>query len=167
VGLICILGLHIMAIDHAVPAWLSGDGRVYVNSWDLGYVSATGTWVIDQERHAFPLNVSTVSCVRDENICYDAQANISSGFLNSYLDSYPIVRWDRSTIQFQNNSPGCVTYIYVIDRATQKLSGRRTKRPDVDKEQCGIVSDDLRLSFTDGRAVVEGLRRESAPSPRS
>lgn len=166
-GVILIFGAHLTAIHLSVPVNLSGDGRVYVLQWDSGYVSATGTWVIDQERHSSPLNVSKVSCVRDEHVCYEAQANVNSGYLNSDLDTYPIVRWDTSTIQFQNNFPACVSYIYVIDRATQKLSGRRTKKADADNELCGIISDDLRLSFTDGHDVVKGLRLENAPTATS
>src|SRR5262249_17801485 len=131
-GVILIFGLHINAIRLAVPVTPSGDGKVFVNLWDRGYVSANGTWVIDQDRMADPINVSNVSCVRNENICYDAQARISRGSFDSYLYSdlerYPIVRWDDSTVQFQNDSTVCVTYIYVIDRATQKLSGRRVKK---------------------------------------
>jgi hypothetical protein len=124
---------------------MTGDGLANVNSWDDGYVSATGTWVIDQNRISDPMNVSTVSCVRNENICYDAQASISSGSFDSYLYSY-LERYP----------------------ATQKISGRRTKRSDADKELCtNIVSDDLRLSLMNGREVVEGLRRESAPTVAS
>src|SRR5262245_59457822 len=115
------------------------------------------------------MNVSTIECIRHESICYDAQASISSGikFLNSYLDRYSIVRWDDSTIQFQNDSPVCMTYVYVIDRLTQKVSGRRIKKSDADKALCAIPSDDLSLSFRDGRGVVELLRRENEPTATS
>ena len=94
---------------------------------------------------------------------------IASGSLTSYLDQYPIERWDSSTIQFQNNAPACVTYIYVIDRATEKLSGRRLKKPDADKQLCNdvIQFDDLRLSFANGFDVVQGLQQENAPTVAS
>ena len=167
-GVIGIAAIHSTIIKLGVPVILPGDGRIYVGSWDNGYVSGIGTWVIEQDRHMSPMNVSSVSCVRQDGICYDAQASITWGFLNSYLDRYPIERWDSSTIQFKNDAPSCVTYTYVIDRATQKLSGRRLKKSDVAQQDCtSIQSNDLRLSFVSGSEVEETLRRESAPTVAS
>jgi hypothetical protein len=52
----------------------------------------------------------------------------------------------------------------VVDRATQKLSGRRLKK-DSHAEGCGlIIENDLRLSFVNGLEVVRSLRRENSPT---
>ena len=58
----------------------------------------------------------------------------------------------------------CVSYTYVIDRATQKIIGRRLKKPDANNELCGLASDDLRLSFVKGFDEVQQLSRERAPN---
>ena len=167
-GLIGIGVMHIAVIDQRVPVELLGDGKVFVNNWPNGYVHGKGTWTIDGERSAHPLNVSSIFCVRDQSLCYVADASISDGvFGGTYLDadvnSYDIKRWDAATIEYQTDAV-CVTYAYVIDRATEKLIGRRLKKEDAEGELCGAAQSDLKLSFVDGSDVVEALRRERAPS---
>ncbi len=162
-GLLGLLALYGVVIEALVPASLLGDGRANVGTWDSGYVSTMGTWVIDQERHMSPLNASEIRCYRDQRECYEAQASIFSGYLTPALERYPISRWDASSIEFSNNLP-CVIYTYVIDRATQKLSGRRLKK-QAPPGECGLIlQDDLRLSFVNGLDVVNQLRREKAPT---
>src|SRR5262245_3518980 len=58
----------------------------------------------------------------------------------------------------------CVMYTYVIDRATQKLIGRRVKKPDANDEFCGLATNDLTLSFVRGSNVVQALQKEAAPN---
>jgi hypothetical protein len=74
VGLIGIGAIYVGEIGLRVPVDLRGDGNVNVDSWDKGYVQAKGTWVIDGERHAWPLNVSDLNCFRDDQLCYVASA---------------------------------------------------------------------------------------------
>src|SRR5262245_12720187 len=56
----------------------------------------------------------------------------------------------------------CVRYTYVIDRATQKLIGRRVKKPDANDEFCGLATNDLTLSFVRGSNIVQALQKEAA-----
>lgn len=70
-------------------------------------------------------NLSSIVCFREQNFCQVADANVSAGVLGGvYLDadvnSYDIKRWDASTIEYQSEAV-CVTYAYIIDRATEKL----------------------------------------------
>ena len=44
VGLLGILAMHVAIIEQRVPVSLLGNGRVFVNNWDNGYVHAKGTW---------------------------------------------------------------------------------------------------------------------------
>jgi len=63
-GLFVILALYVFEIDSRVPVELLSRGRVYVDQWDQGYVSAKGTWASDQEGSVDPLNVSDIRLVR-------------------------------------------------------------------------------------------------------
>ena len=168
VGLVGIAVMHFTVIDQRVPVDLFGDGKVNIGQWDQGYVNAKGTWVIDGERHGIPLNVSDITCLRDQKLCYIAEASVMEGFGKS-LDAdgsfVDIKRWDASTIEYQTDAL-CVSYTYVIDRATQKLIGRRLKKPNSndDDDLCKSASADLRLSFVKGFDVAQALRRESAPN---
>jgi hypothetical protein len=74
-----------------------------------------------------------------------------------------IKRWDASTIAFTDDAL-CTTYSYVIDRATQKLVGRRLKKAGAPEDVCGLASADLRLSFVKGFDVVRALKQERAPN---
>lgn len=162
-GLIGLVALYGFLVELAVPVSLFGDGRANVESWDTGYVSTIGTWVVDHERHRSPLNASEIRCYRDQQACYEAQASIFAGYLAPALERYPITRWDGSILEFGNNLP-CVIYNYVIDRATQKLSGRRLKKEAAPGECDMIIQKDLQLSFVNGLDVVNQLRREKAPT---
>ena len=110
----------------ADPAQLLGDGRSNVGTCDSGYVS---TWARGSSTKSDTVAAqrSEIRCYRDQRECYQAQASIFSGYLTPALERYPISRWDASSIEFSNNLP-CVIYTYVIDPATQKLSGRRLKK---------------------------------------
>jgi hypothetical protein len=161
-GVAGLLALYGYVVELAVPVALLGDGRVDVASWDEGYISATGTWVIHQERHSTPINASLVKCYRGTSECFEAQASVFQGYLSPDLIRYPIHRWDETRVEFTHDLP-CVTYTYAVDRATQKLSGRRLKK-DGHAEGCSLViENDLRLSFVSGLEVVKGLRRENSP----
>jgi hypothetical protein len=59
----------------------------------------------------------------------------------------------------------CVLYVYVINRNTEKLTGRRVAKT-TDNPTCKsiISSPALRLSFVNGLDVVTKLRGEVAPT---
>jgi hypothetical protein len=164
VGLVCIILVREAVIAERVAVDLIGDGEVYVNNWDNGYVDAKGTWTIDGGASATPLNVSDIRCFRDRKLCYVADATIAniSGTLDADVTLLDIKRWDASTIEYTRDAP-CVTYSYVIDRATRKLIGRSLKKPDA-PDVCGRISSDVRLRFVKGLNIVQQLRRERAPN---
>jgi hypothetical protein len=162
-GLLGLSAIHGYMVEVAVPVNLLGDGRVDVASWDEGYISTTGTWVIDQEQRATPLNASLIKCYRGTRECFEAQASVFQGYLAPELIRYPIQRWDGASMEFNQDLP-CVTYTYVIDRGTQRLTGRRLKK-ESHAEGCGlIIETDLRLSFVNGLDVVKALRRQNSPT---
>jgi hypothetical protein len=166
VGLLGIVALYASDVELRVPVDLGGDGKVHVDGWDRGYVSAKGTWVIDGERHAYPLNISDITCWRDSQLCYVADAHVSergSNYLDADVTLHDIKRWDASTIEYTDDAV-CTTYSYVIDRTTQKIIGRRFKKDNATDELCGPTSADLRLSLVKGWDVVQALRRERAPN---
>ena len=142
-------------------------GQVAVRGWDDGYVGAKGTCAIDEERSAEPLNVSDITCFRDQRTCYSAHASVggitSQNWLDVELGVFSIVRWESSSIEYQAQYL-CMTTKYVIDRATEKVSGRRLRTPGSDDKACGDFSQDLRVGFVNGSEVATPLRREAAPT---
>src|SRR5262245_39041304 len=93
-GWCVIAAFHVLYIFSQVPVSILGDGRVYTGGWDLGFVHADGTWAIDREKHAFPLNMSEIRCIKQDRQCYAASARISGNYLTADLDFYNITKWD-------------------------------------------------------------------------
>jgi hypothetical protein len=167
IGLAAIVWVSILVVHERVPAMIGGDysGKATVDGWDRGYVGAKGTWAIDGEREANPLNVAEISCLKEQRTCYVASASAEEVFGSNWLDvasvDLNITRWDDTSIEYQDKSP-CLTGKFVIDRVTEKVSGRRTRNPGP-PEGCGHFNQDLRLSFVSGVDVAMRLRRERAP----
>jgi hypothetical protein len=168
VGLFAIATAHIVYVSAMVPTSIMGDGRVHVGFWELGIVSARGTWIIEGHGHSSPLNMWDLQCVRDESLCYTAQAEITAGrYLNAELERLEIKRWDNATLEFVTDA-ACVSYVYVINRSTERLTGRRVKKTTTE-EMCRDIElePELRLSFVNGLTVVSELRHLHAPTPYS
>jgi hypothetical protein len=163
-GWIAIAALHLFAIWYKVPVMPLGDGRVLTGSWDQGFVSARGTWTIDGEKHAFPLNMSEINCVKARSVCNAAEARVSDDWLEATQEEYNITKWDQSKLEFISDAT-CVSYVYVIDRSTEKLTGRRIAKATSDPVCRPVVlSPELRFSFVNGLDVVSKLRSEHEPT---
>jgi hypothetical protein len=163
VGWIVIGVLHFVIINYKVPVQPLGDGRITTRMWDMGYVSANGTWTIDGQKHAFPINMSKIICSKQDSYCYSGEARITDNYLGAYLEFYKITKWDDATLEFISDAD-CVSYVYVINRSTKKLIGRQVKKTATDNSLCEIASPDLKLSFVSGWDVDQKLRSEYAPN---
>ena len=161
-GLAAIFAAHLGYIASKVPAGILGEGRVYVDGWDRGFVAARGTWTIEGQNHGSPLNMSHIQCLRSEGLCRAAEAYLTDGYLNAELELYEIKKWDNSTLEFVTDA-ACVTYEYVINRSTEKLTGRRLKKATTNPD-CRFVELDLQLSFVNGLSVVKNLQDQHAPT---
>jgi hypothetical protein len=106
IGTVTIFALGIFVISQQVPVKLPFGGSVYINSWDQGYVSAQGTWIIEGTNQAFPVQFTKITCVKEDKSCTSAQAEISFGsMLNVDLTFYDVLQWDETTIIFNDTSP--------------------------------------------------------------
>jgi hypothetical protein len=126
---------------------------------------SSGTWAIDGGPNAAPLNVAEISCLKEQRTCYVASASAEEVFGSNWLDvtlsDFNITRWDDTSIEYQAKSL-CLTGKFVIDRVTEKVSGRRTRTPGA-PERCANLNQDLRLSFVSGLDVAMRLKKERAP----
>ena len=88
VGLCVIAVFHFSYISSQVPVSILDQGRVDTRGWDQGFVVADGTWAIDGEKHAFPLNVSEIRCIKQDRQCYAAGARLQDNWLSADLDQH-------------------------------------------------------------------------------
>lgn len=162
-GLVAIGAVAIAYISTKVPVGLLGLSFVGTSSWDSGFVFARGTWAMEGTEHGFPLNVSELQCRRDAGLCYEAQGRISNGLLTTALEVFEIRKWDAGSLEYVTDTD-CVTYVYIINRATEKLTGRRLKRDNTGEECSGVLEREIQLSLVSGFDVVMDLQQRYFPT---
>lgn len=147
-------------IESKTGVRLPSGPSVLTDAWDRGYVSAEGTFTIDNDRQAFPIQTTKIRCHRDEKSCTAAKAEISFlRFLDLQLTTHPISLWSNTTILFTEDAM-CVQYVYSIDRVNKRVVGTRTKKQNV--AGCEIFqSTPLTLSLVDGFAVWMRVNQEA------
>lgn len=147
-------------IDTQTKVKLPSDPFVYTDAWERGYVSAEGTFTIDNDRPAFPIQVTKIRCDRNEKSCTAARAEIAFGhMLHVELSTHEITLWNDTTVHFREDAI-CVQYIYTIDRANKRVIGTRTTKPNV--TGCEIFENKpLTLSLVNGFDVWWRLNQEA------
>lgn len=161
VGLLGSAAIVVMANSYiGSDVKISGGPFVYVDGWERGYVSAEGTLTIDNDRSAFPLQVTKLRCMQGEKICQGATAEIGFGkTLHLSLFRHDILLWNSTTLIFREDAP-CLQYVYTIDRTSKRLVGTRTKKPNV--PGCEIFEDrPLSLSLVNGFDIWWKLHQEA------
>lgn len=160
-----LLGAVNLYVSHKVPVSLYGYS-LFVDFWDRGYVSAEGTWVIENEKHAFPLNTSSITCSRETGFCTDSSARVQTGTgtasLNVEAETHQITKWDNDTLTYTTDTR-CVDYVYTINRATKQISGLRKVNAKSDPETCSGLENELRLRLTNGFDVYWKMQEEAFP----
>lgn len=118
-------------------------------------VTARGTWVIEGDKQAFPMQTTKLWCEKESHSCFSARAEIGFGDqLYVEMDHYPITEWSNSQIIFIDNTPSCVSYIFTIDLHTKSVTAIRYKQEKPIYANCEGVKDELRMSLKDGYSVI-------------
>lgn len=166
-SVVLIFALSEIYVRSQVPVSLFGSD-VYVDSWDDGYVTFTGTWSIEGQKHAFPLNFSKVLCDASTKSCTDSQARIFDGsgthFLDVIADTHEISRWDKETLTYQS-SARCVEYVYTVSRTTKQVTGIRKKKATNQKScsDAGVEHEELGLRLTNGHRIYQQMQETARP----
>ena len=155
--------LAIWSIESQSNPKISSGRAVFTSFWDRGYVTATGTWVIEEAQQAFPSQTTEIKCYRDEKQCYSAQAEITFGeTLAVQSERFPITTWDANTIVYTSTDPTCVTYVYTISRASERITGQRRPKKNVEGT-CDLLEQRVfNLTMRDGLQVWQQLQNDVA-----
>lgn len=132
--------------------------------WDQGFVSAEGTWVIANEKQAWPEQTSKIQCSKASGTCTEATAIISRGesspSLSVDIETYEIERWDQYEIVTKPLQFGCARYIRRFNRPQKSVTGIRSTTSD--EGICkGMETSEKYLVLTDGFKVYWDLLQES------
>ena len=126
--------------------------------WDSS-VDVSGTWKIENDDDAHPLQTTKISCEKREKICRSHTAllsTLSSGlfsrpFLYILNDTYDIIKWDDTEIIFVDDSPSCVSYVHSINRLTKQVTGLRTKKVPAQDDLCKTIFEkEIKIKLVDG-----------------
>ena len=163
IGLIGTFSIFLFAsyaIESQVPIKIVPGGDAYVDSWDRGYVSAEGTWIIEGTPQAFPIQITNITCLKLDNYCMSAQALIGSGpiiFID--VNRSEIERWDNNTVVYMDKTSVCVEYVYTINRDSRRVIGSRAPKKDAD-DLCELLEQqEIKLTLVDGYQVWRELER--------
>jgi hypothetical protein len=160
---IAILFVSYAVIKSRVPVSLSPSLSVDELQ---GYAVAEGTWVIEGDKQAFPLQTTKIECFKDRAICTSATAEVSIGDqLHVNIDQYIVSDWSPTRIVFTDEAPTCVWYVFTMDLLTKSVSGirQKNKNPTGGNESCQGFNSTLRLSLKDGFSVWHQAEKDATP----
>jgi hypothetical protein len=135
-------------------------GGFYADSWDSGYVAASGTWELEGEALAAPVNHIEITCQREEGYCIEARAELFThgSILGVATDRRPIVSWTPDTITTRNDT-GCGGYVMTISRGSESVTALEVNTPSSEYAGASIVPCNQRDPRKEFR-LVDGGRRE-------
>ncbi len=117
--------------------------KIYFNNWkELGYFSAQGTWVMDNDTIGYPAQTSKITCNKREMTCVEVQAMF--GIIDGIGDNNTLIvdsiihvidKFNNDTIQYKEEAD-CTLTTYTIDLKHGNISGNRVVK---DINQCPIV----------------------------
>jgi hypothetical protein len=151
-------------VQHQVPVSLSTS--TVIRAVGDAYVVASGTWVMEGEAHAFPLQTTEIRCERELRRCSSGTAMVMLGNqLTVDVTFHEIVSWEKSRVVFVDDSPQCVQYVYTIDLASKAANGIRRKRGrDALAPECSsVLNEELKLSLKSGFPEVQKLQESAMP----
>lgn len=139
--------------------------HVFVDLWEDGFVSARGTWMIDDELMGQPVQTTELNCYKDRRMCIDATAIMTDGdFLSLDTTLYDIERWDQHEITTKPYNFICVRYTLRIGRIEQSVTALRLKtRSD---GTCKAIRQEMHLTLKDGLDATAQLKKETAAKLR-
>jgi hypothetical protein len=150
-------------VESRVPVDLPAFSNV--RAVNNSYVSAKGTWVIEGDSQASPLQTTKIICEREFMRCTSATAQVNERSLHVNVDIYEVVSWEKTRIVFVDSAPTCTNYVFTIDLSTKAVSGLRKKKPSGESapSDCNTLDKELRLSLRAGFKVSQSLKDEALP----
>lgn len=133
--------------------------RVFLDTWDQGYVSAEGTWIIEGEKSGRPIQTSRLECHMNRKICTEATTHMTGNYLSVGVEEHSIERWDSHEIVTKPSDSGamrCVRYTTRIGRTSRTVTGLRLRISE--DGLCKDFTPELRLRLVDGMEVTNALR---------
>lgn len=161
---------HPLTLDDLL---LEGNGKAHVDEWQNGIAFVKGTWTITNDKMANPLQVSDVTCLRDQMKCREVTATIFNGnvfgkqspLLTLLEEEYSIERWDKYEIVTRPKDTNCTRYVLRFNRVQRQVTGTRSTIHS--EGACeGVERKEYSLVLADGNDVVTAEEETRAKARR-
>lgn len=123
-----------------------GSGSLNVRIFKMDdYASVQGTWVLEDDEIAFPINLSKIECRRSGKYCIVSQAELNIPKFGEEKDSYhlhlrttmyDIVDWKKSEIVAESAGECLTSTLYINSEANEVFEFVRNNT----SEDCGLAS---------------------------
>ena len=131
---------------------------IMIDDWDIGYVKVEGTWVIEQDQMAFPMQTSQIQCDRASKECVSGTARWTGKNLTSNIEKYVIETWNTHEIVMVSKDDQCVRSTMRVLKAQTSVTASQIK---IDGNGfCKEITPELRLRLEDGMKVHKQLSNE-------
>jgi hypothetical protein len=126
---------------------------VILDGWDVGIVSAQGTWISDANRvlypPAFPDKASKIVCYKNLGHCFESIGTLRDNILHAEHETLEIERWDRERVITRPKPGGvCGQFVMSISRAVKSVDALIVRT--VESELCDGFPKEQRLRLRDG-----------------
>jgi hypothetical protein len=112
------------------PVHATGWAEVHMND-DSGWARVDGTWILEDEEIAFPVNTSKIDCDRARRECLVADADVlipspdsddDYYILHLGLQRYEIISWEDGVIVARRSAAICTTEILTLNSNSNEVS---------------------------------------------
>lgn len=135
-------------------------GAFHAESWNDGWVAASGTWELEGGALAAPVNHVEITCRREDAVCIEARAELFTrgNILGVATDRRPIVSWTPDTITTCNET-SCGGYVMTINRLSESVTALEVNTSSSERAGMSLVPCNL-LDRRKEFRLVDGGRRE-------
>lgn len=153
-------------VETEVPVALAPKSMVLRTGEDM--VLVKGTWARqgngDGSAIGYPLQSSTINCIRRERRCVESRALVADNLLMSEVVEYDMQSWTKDAIVLKNTGP-CIEEVYTIDLNTETVSGagRRINGETNFCKRYPSDEDHWTYRLVDGFPIYWDLRMKARP----
>ncbi|KAB0265138.1 hypothetical protein [Microvirga brassicacearum] len=161
-----VLASRVRALDRtATPIFPPFKTDVHVSPTN-DYVAFGGTWVIEGDKHAYPVNFTTYKCFKSEKLCYTADGNLimssGSGTMNVDSGFLKIIKWDNSELLMEDDARCRVTTTSVNLKNKEVLQITRNRDEGCDATWLPPLTTPRISRLVDGFKANQELNQKQA-----
>jgi hypothetical protein len=132
--------------------------QIDFEGWEVGFVSASGTWKLENQRSAILAQTTTITCHKESMSCNEITAYLGAGNLLS-IDQYThsVSTWNDKEIITKPEERLCFHVVRRLNRNTKEVTGNQYKT-NLDPLCGGTDGQEKHLRLVSGSEVTSTYR---------